>query len=241
MKAIILNSGIGKRMAPFTNDNPKCLAKLNGHTILEHELENLIHYNIKDIIITTGPFVEKIKQLIENKFPQLNMIYVPNEKYDFTNYIYSIWLAKNFIDEDIVLLHGDMVFEKELLGRLLDNPNKTCVLVNNKKELPQKDFKGRIERELVKEIGVDVFGENAFFLLPVYKFSKEDFHSWLNEIGKFVEEGNINVYAENAFNQMENQFKLHPIYFGDEFCMEIDDFDDLEIAKNYFKSKKQLP
>ena len=51
MKAMILNSGIGKRLRPFTNENPKCFAKLNEKTILEHELENLLHFNIKNIIL----------------------------------------------------------------------------------------------------------------------------------------------------------------------------------------------
>ena len=69
MKAIILNSGIGKRMRPFTNENPKCLAKINGKTILEHELENISHYDLKNIIITTGPFEGKIQRFIKDNFP----------------------------------------------------------------------------------------------------------------------------------------------------------------------------
>lgn len=237
MKAIILNSGVGIRFRPFTNKNPKCLAKLNGKTILEHELENLSHYGIKNIIITIGPFEEKIKNLVKDKFPQLNVTYVKNPKYDSTNYIYSMWLTKHLIDEDILLLHGDVVFEKKLLGRLLDEKYSTCVLINNKIEPPKKDFKGKVKDNLIKEIGVNVFGENAFFLAPIYKFSKNDFNLWLEEIEKFVKKGNVNVYAEEAFNNIHNQIKLHTIYFGDEFCMEIDDFDDLEIAREFSRKK----
>ena len=65
MKALILNSGMGKRLRPFTLENPKCFAKLNGKVILEHQIENLLYYGIKDIIITVGPFEEKIKKFIE--------------------------------------------------------------------------------------------------------------------------------------------------------------------------------
>lgn len=235
MKAIILNSGIGKRMRPFTNKNPKCLAKLNGKTILEHELENLLYYGIENIIITTGPFDKKIKKFIKNRFPEINIIYVKNPNYISTNYIYSMWLAKDLIDDDIILLHGDMVFEKKLLRRLLIKKYSNCVLVNNKIKPPEKDFKGRIKNNLVKKISVDIFGKDTFFLAPIYKLSKKDFRLWLDEIEKFVKKGNVNVYAEEALNKVFSQIKLHPVYFGKEFCMEIDNFDDLETAQKSFK------
>jgi len=119
----------------------------------------------------------------------------------------------------------------------LDEEQKTCVLINNKSEPPKKDFKGRIENNLVKEIGINVFGENAFFLPPVYRFSKEDFELWLKEIDRFVRDGNVTVYAEDAFNKISDKIKLKPVYYGDEFCMEIDDFNDLEIAREFFKKK----
>ena len=237
MKAIILNSGIGTRMRPFTNENPKCLVRLNGKTILEHELENLLYYGIKDIIITTGHFEEKIKNLVKEKFPKLNVTYVKNPKYESTNYIYSMWLAKDLIDDDVLLLHGDMVFEEELLGRLVNGEQKTCVLMSNKSEPPEKDFKGRIENNFVKEIGINVSGENALFLPPIYRFSKDDFELWLKEIGNFVRGGNVTVYAEDAFNNISDKIRLKPVYYECEICMEIDDFNDLQVAREFFKKK----
>ena len=238
MKAIILNSGIGKRMRPFTDTNPKCFAKLNGDTILEHEIKHLVHYGITDFIITVGPFEEKIKKLVKAKFPTLNVSYPKNPKFEATNYIYSIWLARESIDDDVLLLHGDMVFEGKLLKKLLDAPYENAVLMNNKVEPPEKDFKGRVDEGIVKEIGVKVTGEHAYFLPPIYKFSKNGFQLWLSEMGKFVERNELSVYAENAFNNIPDKIKLHPVYFGDEFCMEIDDFGDLEIARKFFKGRK---
>lgn len=235
MKAMLLNSGVGKRLRPFTNQNPKCLTLVNGETILEHEIKHLLHYGIKDVLITTGPFEEKIKEIIKGKFPEVNAVYVRSDKPDSTNYIYSMWLARDLIDDDILLMHGDMVFDRKLLGRLLDSDFDNCVLVNNKIKVPEKDFKCRIKDNNIKIIGVNVFGKDAFFLAPVYKFSKDDFNAWLREIEKFVKEGNVIVYAEDAFNNISDQIKLYPIYYGDEFCMEIDNFEDLEIARKFFK------
>jgi len=238
MKALILNSGIGKRLNPLTSEIPKCLTKINGITILGHEIENILHYGIKNFIITVGPYEEKIKKFMAENFPEASVTYVKNPKYKSTNAIYSLWLTRHLIDDDILTMHGDMVFDRELLGNLLNEKYPNCALVNNKIEPPKKDFKGKIEKGVVKTISVNISGENAFFLAPIYKFSKDGFKLWLDEMDKFVKDGNVKVYGEEAFNNIFDKIKLHPVYFSDQFCMEIDDFDDLEIARNFFRNKK---
>lgn len=237
MKAIILNSGIGKRMTPFTDKNPKCFAKVNGETLLERQIRTLKECNINDFIITTGPFESKIKNFIRKIFPKIRVDYIKNPIYESTNYIYSIFLAKGVIDDDIILLHGDMIFEKKLFGKLIDYKYQDCVLVNNAIDLPEKDFKGRIQKGTIMEIGVKVFGKNAFFLAPVYKLSKKSFKIWMDKIEEFVNNGRANEYAENAFNEISSKIKLYPLYYQKEACMEIDNFDDLKLAQKLFKNK----
>ena len=171
---------------------------------------------------------------IKKKFPQLKVAYIKNRRYKTTNYIYSMWLARNFIDDDIILLHGDLVFEKKLLGRLLKN-KLNCVLLNNNVKPPEKDFKGRVRNNIINKIGVNVSGKNAFFLAPIYKFSKSSFILWLDEIEIFINNGKYNLYAEEAFNSISGEIKLHPVYFRNEICLEIDNFDDLRNARQLFK------
>ena len=131
MKAIILASGVGKRLRPLTNDTPKPLLKINGKTILEHQLDNLSKCKIKNVIITTGPFEDKIQQFCHKKFRSVTFSFVNNPQYDTTNYIYSLWLTKDLIDEDVVLIHGDLIFTEKLLQKLIAC-KKNCVLVKQK-------------------------------------------------------------------------------------------------------------
>lgn len=220
------------RLRPFTDHNPKCLIQVQGKTILEQQIENLLHCQLNDIVITVGPFEEKIRQLVKDKFPTLSVTYVKNHKYETTNNIYSLWLTKNIIKGDIVLLHGDMVFDKVLLERLLACEYATCVLVNNKITPPEKDFKADIRDNLVKRIDVHVSG-TAYFLPPIYRFSYADFMRWTSEMEIMLNNGEVNAYAEYAFNRISNEINLHPVYYSDEFCMEIDTFEDVEAAKNF--------
>lgn len=230
MKAIILASGIGKRLRPLTNDKPKSLVKINERTILEYQLDILSNCNIKSIIITTGPFEYQIKDLLKGKYPDLNIQYVNNPKYDTTNYIYSLWLTKDLIDEDIILIHGDLIFTIDLLKKMIKS-KENVVLVNKTVKPPEKDFKVVIHDNQVEKIGVEFFGVNAFFSLPLYKFSFNDFSIWISEIEKEIKNGNVNCYAEDAFNNISNEIMLKPLYFTDEFCMEIDTKEDLRKAR----------
>ena len=232
MEALILNSGIGKRLRSLTEDKPKALIEIGDKPLLGHQLDNLIRCDIRNVIITTGPFEDKIKRYVKEKYPNINVLYMNNPKYDTTNYIYSMWLTKKLIDDDIILLHGDLLFDKELLDKLINENYSNCVLVNRTIKPPKKDFKAVIENNRVIKIGVEFSGENAFFSAPLYKFSLFDFLYWLDGIEKFIKKGFTKSYAEDVFNKISDKLILHPLYFDDEFCMEIDTKEDLEKAKN---------
>jgi phosphoenolpyruvate phosphomutase len=232
MKALILASGKGKRLYPVTKEIPKPLVELGNRAILGSQIDTLVGCGITDVIITTGYFEGKIKDFIKENYSNLNVSYVNNPKYKTTNYIYSMWLTRKFIDDDIILLHGDLVFDRKLLVRLINEECETCVLVNRKMKPPEKDFKAVIENNRVVKIGVEFYGENAFFSAPLYKFSKLDFLCWLDEIEKFIKRGDEKRYAEDAFNKISDNLILRPLYFDDELCMEIDTMEDLEMARN---------
>ena len=146
-----------------------------------------------------------------------------------------MWLTKKLIDDDIILFHGDLYFEKKLLKKLLEEKHTNCVLVNRKTKPPKKDFKAIIENNIVTKIGVEFSGKNAFFSAPLYKFSKMDFLNWLDEIEKFIRNrGNLKIYAEHILNEISNKIMLHPVYFAEEICLEIDTEKDLNLVRSHF-------
>ena len=230
MKAIILASGIGKRLRPLTNKNPKSLIKINNKTIVECQINKLLKYKIKDIVLTTGPFENKLKKFLKEKYKNLDITYVNNSRYDKTNYIYSLWLTKEYINDDIILLHGDLIFDEKLLKKLIAK-KENLVLINKEAKIPKKDFKAVIEKNKVIKIGVNFFTNNSYLSMPMYKFSKKDFLIWMNEIEKEIKKGNLNIYAEDVFNKISNKINLKPLFFYKEICMEIDTKEDLEKAK----------
>ncbi len=232
MKAVILNSGLGKRMADLTKNLPKCMVEIAaGKTIIFQQLDILKKLGIKDFLITTGPFHDLLKSHIALHFPNLNVEYVHNPLYSETNYIYSLYLAKEKLDNDIILLHGDMVIDENICNRVLNSPQKNLVVMDKSAPLPEKDFKGIISGNNIQKISINLSGDNCYFLLPFYKMHKNKFALWMNEIERFVKGANTSVYAENAFNEISSSMELEPLWLEREICMEVDNPEDLKRAQ----------
>ena len=229
MKALIYNSGLGKRMGDLTKDKPKSMVKLkNGETIFERQLRLLRECGIKDVVVTTGPFKEIIEAVTkEPQFSDMHFTLVENPIYDKTNYIYSMYCARDEFDDDMILLHSDLVFNRGLLEKVLASPEKDLVTINRSKPLPEKDFKGRVVDGALQEVSINIFDKDCFALQPMYKLSKETIQKWLAKTVEFVESGNTNVYAENAFNEILPKLNVREFSYEKDYIDEIDNPDDL--------------
>ena len=162
MKALIFNSGIGHRLGKLTENNPKCMLKLyNGESIFERQIRLLSSCGIKEIIVTTGPFADQLYEVAKH-FPEVKFEFVSNPDYKNTNYIVSMDEANEFLDDDILMLHGDLVFNRNLLIKLINDSHDSACLFNETMALPEKDFKGRIVDGLLKEVSIDIFDDNCF-------------------------------------------------------------------------------
>ena len=229
MKALIFNSGIGKRMGELTAHCPKSMVHLyNDETIFERQIRLLQEAGITEVVITTGPYPEMLKYICSKPcYRNMHFEFPHNEIYDASNYIYSMYKARDLLDDDILMMHGDLVFDRSLIPSLLKNREPDTCLINKYKSLPEKDFKGRIVDNELREVGINIFDNNCYAFQPLYKLSKKVMKAWINNVIKFVESNNINVYAENAFNEVSKGLGIRPVSYANHFIDEVDNKDDL--------------
>ncbi|MCH5165432.1 MAG: iron-containing alcohol dehydrogenase [Clostridiales bacterium] len=222
MKALIFNSGVGKRMGELTRNTHKSLAVLNdGETILERQIRILSECGIREFVITTGPHEEKLKA-VTAQYPQLTFRFVRNELYDKTNYIYSFYLTKEYLDDDFLLLHGDLVFNKRLVTDLLNHSAPSVGLINKSIKKPEKDFKARVINGCIKEVGINIFDADCFAFQPLYKLCRKDINAWWERVSDFIAQGTNGCYAENALNEITEKVMIKAMRYDDYFIDEID-------------------
>ena len=234
MKALILNSGVGSRMGVLTSEHPKCMTEVSAKdTILSRQLKQLAEGGITDVVMTTGLFDGVLVNYCESLDLPLRYTFVKNPVYRETNYIYSIYCAREYLDDDILLMHGDLVFENSVFDEVCASKT-SCMTVSSTLPLPEKDFKAVVRDGKVVKVGVDFFND-ALAAQPLYKLLKDDWAKWMERIAAFCEAGNTRVYAENALNEIGDTLNIRALDVQNRLCSEIDNPEDLAVVSAKLK------
>ena len=200
-------------------------------TIMSRQLKLLEDVGVKEVIITTGYFEEALVNYCNSLEYNLCIGFVNNPLYADTNYIYSIYCARELLrDEDVLLMHDDLVFEYSVLEDLINN-EKSCMKVSSVAALPEKDFKAVVTNGLVTSVGIEFF-DSAMEAQAFYKLNKEDWNAWLEEICNFCELNNCKCYAEVALNNVISKCSIEALDVKERLCTEIDNVEDLAIVKS---------
>ena len=199
----------------------------DGETIISRQLKMLLNSGVTDVVITTGYFNDVLVDYCQSLNLPLKYTFVLNPIYNETNYIYSIYCAKEILEnEDIILMHGDLVFDETVLKDVL-NFDKSCMKVSSTLPLPEKDFKAVIDNGLVKKVGVEFF-ESAMEAQALYKLNANEWDIWLKKIVEYCETDKRKCYAEVAFNEISNECVVYAFDVKDRLCTEIDTPEDWE-------------
>lgn len=239
MRALILNSGMGSRMGVLTSEHPKCMTEVSSQdTILSRQLRQIAEAGIEEVVMTTGLFDSALVNYCKSLELPLHFTFVKNPVYRETNYIYSIYCAREELwDEDVLLMHGDLVFENRVLDEVLACET-SCMTVSSTLHLPEKDFKAVIRDGRIVKVGVEFFND-AMAAQPLYKLKKEDWQVWLRQIVSFCEGNKVTCYAEHAFNEVSDQCQIYPLDVRDELCAEIDNPEDLAVVSEKIRRVEQ--
>jgi NDP-sugar pyrophosphorylase family protein len=130
MQAIILAAGYGKRLKPLTDSVPKCLVPVRGKPLLVRTLELLDARGIDRAVLVVGHKKEMIYHAVGHRFGNMRISYVENDIYDRTNNVYSLWLARDRLCEDSLLIECDLYYSGRLLDALVEQRRACNVLVS---------------------------------------------------------------------------------------------------------------
>jgi choline kinase len=234
--ALLLAAGTGSRLYPLTQNAPKCLTIVNGKSILERQIECLNRNGFKRLVVVTGYLENHIRDFLGNQMGDVKIDYVFSPLYNETNNIYSLWMAREVINESFLLLESDLVFDGSLLkdmlypdriavAKMLPWMNGTSVTINQAQQV--KAFLTG---------SADSFGETKYKTVNIYSISLKSWHEIVKRLNKHITAGKVNGYYETVFAEMivDGSLIFKAVSFDDKPWYEIDTIVDLAKAEKLF-------
>ena len=234
MIAVILVAGMGKRLMPLTKDIPKTLLMIGGNTILEDIIKKCVSNSVKKFVIVVGHKKERVVKACKNLQieNEIDFCLVENKKYSETNTAYSLLLALDRVGhvDDVLLINGDDIFDKEILTNLLKTPH-TSLAIDNIKELDNESFKIDLDRSIIKDMGkeLDIKKSSGEFI-GISKIANEDIALLKKILIKLIK-SNLQQYYDIAFKELSKETSLDFVYTNGLKWTEVDTYNDLDYAK----------
>ena len=213
-KVILLSAGASVSMGALTADRHTCLVDIGGTTILQEQFEalRLCDINDEDIIIGTGKGDVVIRDFVQRKLKKADIEFVYNPWYESSNMLVTVWLAREFIRRGFIVIYGDVVFEPEILRRIIKNQDD-IVLGVEKKVCDEEDEKICVKDKLMTLSKIynklpfpkhkcvptnEAYGE----FIGIAKFNRWGASILINEMDRIIRNGNLNIYLMEAFEYL---------------------------------------
>lgn len=185
-------------MAHYTNDRPKSLLELGGHTLISYTLSNFKKAGLDIITIITG--------YKHHLFRFNDVNYIHNPDFAQTNMVYTLFCAEYLMNRNLVISYGDILFNSTILEKLLLDAADIAVVLDDdwrklwelRNEDPLKDAETLImdDSDHIREIG-----DRAL--------SYRQIESQYIGLLKFTKQGSTLV--KNFYNRLKSRDSKKPI------------------------------
>jgi choline kinase len=239
MKALILAAGVGKRLGKDGQNQPKCLLKFNGKSLLQRHLDYLRYCQIQEVVIVVGYQAEKIQDEITALKAEnwVNTVYNP----DYTKgSIISLWTLKKHLmaGDEIFLMDADVLYDRRIIERLVKTNIPNCFLLDRDFEpgdepvklCVQDNYLVEFRKKLAADLTYDFAGESVGF----FRFESAIAH----RLAAITEDYITNKRHEEPLEEAIRDLLLEsPKTFGYEDItglpwIEIDFTEDIQRAQN---------
>ena len=223
MKAIILAAGVGSRLEEYTKTCPKCLLDIGGESILGRELRLLkeLGFAANDILIMGGYKAEMLSGL--------DARVCLNKEYMSTDNSYTLGLAFEKVDDDVIIMDGDLVFERNILSEILSCMKENVVLSKISNDLSESTGILTDKNGYVLDIGKHIIN-SGYVYLSILKVSKKTVPDFKNALLDSTKEKSwytaplSTILIKHPFFNLTSKCKWH----------EIDDISDYAAAQEFF-------
>jgi choline kinase len=240
MKAVILAAGVGSRIRPLTDNTPKSLLNVGGHTILEMMISHIRDCGITDIVFVLGYLQEQIREYVTSQFPEINAHFIINEQYATTNTGFSLMLTRDIVGgSPFIKFDADVMFDKTILSQLINCEHDTALCIDKNIHLDAEEIKVIIKdnNRVVKASKTvnpeDAIGES----IGIEKICADTATQLFDELEVMMQDvQNHQQYYEAAYERLiEKKVPFYALDISGLKWIEIDTKEDFAIAKKIFE------
>jgi len=225
--AIILAAGRGGRLGALTSERPKCLLCVGVRSLLEQQLESLQEQGLDSIVVVGGYRAEAVEAELHGRAELLL-----NPRHAETNSLYSLWLAREFATDGFVLLNADVLFDPEILARVLRSPHPEAFAVERRQKFTPEEMKVELAGERILALSKELPAERAHAEnVGVLKFSTEGARALFDRMEELLAAGAEKQFCPFAFNAIADERPLHAVPIDGLPWVEIDFVEDLMRAR----------
>lgn len=135
-RAILLAAGRGTRLGMATRLTPKPLTKVGGKPIIERTLASLAAAGVTEAAIIVGYQADEFRRSLGTSVSDVQLTYIENMEFANTGDAYSLWCARDWFDEDIVLVEGDVLLTEAFFDSLRVSSSENVIFAG----LPHRRF-----------------------------------------------------------------------------------------------------
>ncbi len=227
MQAVILAGGVGSRLETLTEGKPKCLVDIGGRPLILHQLEALSDHGVGPVLMVVGYKHEAIREIVGRRVE-----YLVNERFQETNSLYSLWLARQWVKGPLVLLNSDLFFHPEILARLLEEPGNVLAYDSTSSRGREQTKVALRERKVV-DLGKDLPAASARGeSLGLLKFEDDGAKAMLEVAAQQIEGGHEKAWVIEATRAVCKMVPLYGVNVAGLPWTEVDFPHDLEEARS---------
>jgi len=237
--ALLLAAGTGTRLRPLTRNAPKCLTEVGGRPILDRLIHNLRAKGIERLVVVLGYQGDKIREFLRHKAGDMQIDYVVNPDYRTTNNLYSLWLARQQIQEPFLLVESDLVFEARMLDDML-YPDR--IAISRLRPWMNGTTVALVSGSRVAAFHPDCNNSDTpcYKTVNLYSLSLKTWQVMEERLSRYVSDGRLGVYYEAVFADMvaDGSLAFDAVFFDADRWYEIDTLADLDEAEKLFGSRR---
>ncbi len=229
MKVLIMAAGVGTRISRYIEGKPKCTVDIGDVSLIKYTIKQLEARGITDI----GMILGYKSGVIEEILKEHNIKYYYNYFYEVTNSIASAWFAKDFFNDDMILMNADVFLEEKLIDELFQE-QRSPVLFSDSSRKEEADYKFYYEDNQLIKYGKDLSGDDiSGEYVGVAKLKKEFVEKYCSRMEEYIKEGKHTMWWEDVLYSFSSERAVYIRDIKGMFWAEVDFIEDYERIREF--------